>query len=52
MSLCLVGGGSPQTLSIALGQRRFLIIRVDYFIKLVEVELLASIIEKQIKKFI
>lgn len=36
----------------ASGQRRFLIVGVDYFTKWVDVEHLASIIKKQVEGFI
>ena len=37
---------------LASGQRRYIIVRVDYFTKWVEVEPLATIIERQVEKFV
>ncbi|KAL0378454.1 UNVERIFIED_CONTAM: hypothetical protein Sradi_3150900 [Sesamum radiatum] len=38
--------------SVAFGQRKFLLVTIDYFTKWVEVEPLARITEREVKKFI
>ncbi|XP_057246762.1 uncharacterized protein LOC130589512 [Beta vulgaris subsp. vulgaris] len=47
-----MGHGSTRPLPPALGQRKFLIVAIDYFTKWTEAEPLASITDKQVQAFI
>lgn len=52
MALHLGGMDSLEVFLPTSGQQRFFIVIVDYFTKYLEVELLASIIKKQVEGFV
>ena len=51
MPVCPMRVGHSRTLPIAIWQLKFLIIGINYFIKWVEVEPLATIMEKNVRSF-
>ncbi|KAL0458425.1 UNVERIFIED_CONTAM: hypothetical protein Slati_0469700 [Sesamum latifolium] len=52
MSLLSVGHGHSGTIPLAPGQKKFLLVAIDYFTKWVEAEPLARITEGKVMKFI
>ena len=51
-TLCNVEHGYPRPFSKGDGQRMFLVVAFDYFTQWVEAEAVASIIEREVRKFI
>ncbi|KAL0433278.1 UNVERIFIED_CONTAM: hypothetical protein Slati_2662100 [Sesamum latifolium] len=52
MPLCAMGGRHCRSFSPAPGQKKFLLVAVDYFTKWVEAEPLSRITETEVMKFI
>ena len=52
MAVCLLGPGYCRPLPKAVGNKRYLLVDIDYFTKWVEAEPLANIRDVDAKKFI
>ena len=52
MAICLVGIRHYGTIHYKVRQLKFLVVGIDYFIKWVEVEALATITKKNVRGFV